>query len=349
MLGKVSVLLVASLYKESNSYRRYQALLQISPSVDAVNTDPFILMKRFAAVQHHFNIGPGIFSLNKVVREYAGKKKYDVVLVDNKPYLTQRTLRFIKKHQPAARIVNLLTDDPFGKFSRSWRLFRNTASLYDLFFVQRKVNIEELQNIGAAQVAICYRSFDTVYNRPIVMNADDLSNYQVPVGFIGNYEEERASFIAHLIENNVPVSVRGNGWPGTKYWDIIQPHYRGPALYGDDYIKAICGMDIALHFLRHANRDEQDSRTFEIPASRVFMLAEYTPLHLQLFSEDKEAVFFTSKADLLEKVRYYLSHKVERDHIAQAGYNRCITSGYDHKSRLEYVLTTSLDDRPVHA
>ena len=99
-------------------------------------------------------------------------------------------------------------------------------------------------------------------------------------------------------------------------------------------------MDIALHFLRHGNRDEQDSRTFEIPACRVFMLAERSDLHSRLFIENEEAVFFSTKEELLKKVKLYQSAKEERKRIAKNGYEKCFSAGYDHESRIKKVLET---------
>lgn len=278
--------------------------------------------------------------LNKKIRNTIDRKKYDIVLVDNKPFLTSKTLRYIKTQQPAIKIANLLTDDPFGKFTKSWRLIKHTASLYDIFFVQRKINIRELENIGAGKVEICYRSFDPAYNRPLLLREQDYLLHHTPVGFIGTYEDVRASYIAFLIENNIAVNVTGNDWPGGAYWDIIQPHYKGPSIYGENYIKAINGMGIALHFLRHGNRDEQDSRTFEIPACKVFMLAERSEAHTGLFIENEEAVFFSSKEELLEKVNYYAREKRERERIALNGYAKCLSGGYDHISRMKKVLET---------
>jgi hypothetical protein len=276
--------------------------------------------------------------LNKKIREAVQKKRYDIVLVDNKPFLSAYTLRYIRKKQPSVRIANVLTDDPFGKFTRSWPLLKRTACLYDLFFVQRQVNVGELKRFGAKKVEICYRSFDPVYNRPMELDGKDKKEYQVQIGFVGTYENTRASYVAYLIQNNIPVWVRGNDWPGGEYRDVIKPFYKGPSVFEEEYIKAINGMEIALHFLRHGNRDEQDSRTFEIPACKIFMIAEKSLLHLQLFKENEEAVFFETKEELLEKVKFYRDNNEERERIAKNGYTRCISSGYDHRTRMEKVV-----------
>ncbi|HET7116173.1 MAG TPA: glycosyltransferase [Hanamia sp.] len=338
-----SVLYIGSLAGWSNSSRRFKALKTICDNTDPIDTDPYLLPKIIVGIQHHLNRGPGIFLLNRKIREHTRRKKYDIVLVDNKPYLSKKTLRFIKSNQSSVKIADLLTDDPFGKFTRSWPLLKRTASLYDIFFVQREVNIMELKNAGANDVALCYRSFDPAYNRPLELNQMDSEKYHSLIGFVGTYETERASYIAYLIQNNIPVSVTGNDWPGGEYWDIIKPYYRGPSVYGEEYIKTINGMDVALHFLRHGNRDEQDSRTFEIPACKIFMLAERSELHLQLFKENEEAVFFTSKEELLEKVKFYLAARAERERIAVNGYRKCFSGGYDHESRMQKVLETIND------
>jgi spore maturation protein CgeB len=341
-LQNIRLLYLGSLNPNSNSYRRYKVFKELS-SVVALDTDPFIIKRFFAGVQHHYNVGPGIYSLNKKIRRLVKDTKFDIILIDNKSYVTATSLKYIKQISPNAKIVNLLTDDPFGKFTRSFGITKKTAPHFDIVFVQREVNINEFKKVGARRVELCYRSFDPNFNRPLSLDSNDEKLYRAEVGFAGTYEKERASFIAYLINHKVPVSVTGDGWPNEAYWDLIKPHYKGPSVYGDNYIKTINGFDIALHFLRHANRDEQDSRTFEIPACKVFMIAERSVAHEKLFLENEEAIFFTTKEELLASVKHYLTDRKERTRIATNGYRRAHNSGYDHKSRIVSVLQTIKD------
>ena len=68
------------------------------------------------------------------------------------------------------------------------------------------------------------------------------------------------------------------------------------------------------------------------------MLAERTDEHLSYFEEGKEAEFFSSINELIDKVKYYLSHEDQRIQIAQSGRNRCIHSGYTYKHRLKEIF-----------
>jgi spore maturation protein CgeB len=68
------------------------------------------------------------------------------------------------------------------------------------------------------------------------------------------------------------------------------------------------------------------------------MLAERTEEHMELFKEGKEAQFFASREELLEKIEYYLEHENERKRIAQAGRKRCVSGGYSNHERLKQML-----------
>lgn len=68
------------------------------------------------------------------------------------------------------------------------------------------------------------------------------------------------------------------------------------------------------------------------------MLGERTPRHLDYFEEGKEAEYFCSNTEMLEKVKYYTENGDRREKIARAGRERCVASGYSMRAQLEQML-----------
>jgi len=339
----VKILYIGSLERQSNSCKRFMTLKKMGYEVEGIDIDPYIFGTIWMRFHFHLYVGPGIIRLNNAVKEKVSSFNPDLIWVDNKPYLKKYTLQYIKKINSQVKIVNVITDDPFGRYHYAWRFIYHTFKWYDVHFVQREINISELKKHGAKRVETCFRSFDPSFHIHMP-NSDELLPYKTEVGFIGSYEVEREDYIAYLVENGISVSITGDGWPNGKHWSMLKKYYKGPSVYGDEYIKTINGMNIALHFLRKANRDQQDSRTFEIPACGTFMLAERSHLHSNFFEEGKEADFFTSKEELLDKVKIYVKDTEKRNSIAAAGFKRSFKSGYDHKSRLKKVISQIYDE-----
>ena len=336
--GKPSIVYVGSMDTQSNSYRRFRTLQEMGYSVVGVDIDQPVFNSIFSSIHYRFNMGPGILQLGATLDKVMKSAMPDILWLDNKIFVPTGVLRKCRKRNPGLRIVNLITDDVTGHAKAGWRLTLRAAPLVDFHFVQRKINVAELKPYGARNVHICYRSFDPAFHRRLKWTDAERQAYHCEVGFIGTYEAPREEFIAYLIDHGIRVQVTGNDWPKGRQWEKIKPFYKGPSVYGEEYIRTINGMDIALHFLRHSNRDEQDSRTFEIPACGTFMLAERSDLHMALFEENKEAVFFSTKEELLSKVTQYLSMPEERLQIADAGMRKCHTAGFTHESRLKEVM-----------
>lgn len=208
---------------------------------------------------------------------------------------------------------------------------------YNLIVTQKSYNIKELKSLGAKRVLFQNKAYSKDIHKPQKCNKD----FKLDVVFIGFPEKDRNEHIKYLIDNKIKVNIFGypHIWKKKKYNMIHKNIYiNNKHLIGIEYAKVLSCSKISLCFLRKANRDLQTSRSIEIPACGGFMIAERTDEHKELFEEDKEAVYFNTKEELLEKVKYYLEHKEERKQIAKAGYERTRNSGYSYDDRVEEIL-----------
>lgn len=95
---------------------------------------------------------------------------------------------------------------------------------------------------------------------------------------------------------------------------------------------------INLGFSSCGNTQETDKRIlqvrlrdFEVPMSGGFYMVEYMEELGEFFDIDKEIVCYTSKEDLANKVKYYLTHDDQRERIRKAGHERCLRDHSWHK------------------
>lgn len=265
----------------------------------------------------------------------------EIVFIEKAPWLSADTInkaRCLTSHR--LKIAHYNPDEFFGENTSYWiGFFEKAIPFYDVHFIPKPLNRIDYIQRGARTVHVFDRSFDPSLHRPVTLKKEEKIRFCTDVGFIGSWAPYREMVIAELIRRGIQVSVWGNGFNTKgKYWQTIRRNWKGHAQYGEDYVKAICGMKIALHFLRRENRDEQDSRTFEIPACGSFMLAERSAAHTRLFREDLEAVFFESIDELEMKIRYYLQNPERRQCIASEGFSRTRQSPYSHDERLKEFI-----------
>ena len=274
--------------------------------------------------------------VNKQIRDAIGKSSFDVVWIEKGNMIWPRTLRHIKRHAPAARLISCSEDDMYATHGHSlW--YRAGLCYYDVVFSTKTYNLAELKLFGAKETKLFLDSYDEKIHKPMNVTEVERERFSCDIGAIGAFEKERAESLLHLAEHGIQVNVWGNGWGG-----MVDLHpnlaVKNEFLFGEDYSKAICATKINLNFLRKINRDEVTSRSVEIPACGGFMLGERTPRHLEFFEEGKEAEYFGSNREMLEKVRYYLENNEDREKIARAGRERCLASGYSMRSQLAQML-----------
>lgn len=260
----------------------------------------------------------------------------DLLWIEKANTISPAIYKKIRIDFPNLKIVYYSEDDIYIRNNRSSYL-KNALRLFDVVFTTKPRNLSELPKWGIKKTCLVYQAYDRDFHRPISVSEKEKECWGFDVSFIGTFEGDRAEKMLFLAQQGIKVRVWGSNWQS---WQNKHPNLlvEATAVYNEDFIKVINSTRINLNFLRKLNRDRHTSRSLEIPACQGFMLAERTDEHLQLFEEGKESEFFESPDELLKKIKYYLTHEDERQHIAKSGRERCLNSGYDHHSRIKFML-----------
>lgn len=295
---------------------------------------------QLARLSGHLKRPLDLHHANRIIQQAAGEAP-DILWIDKGRTIRPATLRRFRQNSPRTAMVAYSPDDMLNPNNQSTYYLR-CIPLFDLHVTTKSYNVEELKGLGARDVLFIDNAYDPETHKPVTLQANELARYGCEVGFIGGYEEDRAEQMLWLADNQLQVSVWGYAWDR-----FHKPHarltVRNEQLDELEYSKCISATKINLGFLRKVNRDLQTTRSIEIPACGAFLLAERTDEHRRLFEEGREAEFFSSREELLQKCRYYLEHEPERNGIAAAGRRRCVEGGYSNSCRLngviDYVLT----------
>jgi spore maturation protein CgeB len=213
--------------------------------------------------------------------------------------------------------------------------YRACIPFYDLHVTTKSFNVRELLDAGARRAVMVDNGYAEGVHRPVQISAKERERFGGPLGCIAFWEADRERSLTFLAKRGLSVRVWGP-WPRRRYHPNLR--VEGVAAWAEDYPRAIAAFDINVAFLRKVNRDQQTTRSVEIPACGAFMLAERSEEHLRLFEEGKEAEFFGSDEELLEKSRFYLERPDARERIAAAGRARCVASGYGNRHRMSEVI-----------
>lgn len=308
------------------------ALLPTTPAVDRFRGR---VRNRLFQLGIHVRPADPAHVNSRVVNE-ARAAQWDILWLDKELNISRETMRTFRRLCPSALIFGFSPDDMFARHNQS-RNFLESLPEYDAFITTKSFNVSELRSLGCGRVVFVGNGFDPDTFRPMALSGSDYVTLGGDVGFIGAYERERAAYMLELAQLGLKVRVWGGGWEKMK---DRHPNLRleFTHIFGDAFARACGAFKINLAFLRKLNRDQQTTRSVEIPACGGFMLAERTEEHLDMFIEGREAEFFETAAELHEKCRYYLERPEERLKVAEAGRQRCLSSGYDNVSRLGEVL-----------
>ncbi len=338
---RIKILFVADLNTYGRSSQRYQVLKNLGHEVVGLSHVPVPWNPRkdfslIEAISWRLKIPVDLTAVNKKIKNEILKNRFDILWIEKGNTILPLTLKFVKKHSIGTKIVSASEDDMYAKHNHSL-YYKLGLKYYDVVFTTKTFNLEELKLLGAKRTELYLDAYNEELHKPCVLSEEEENKYSCNVGFIGAFEEDRAQRMLYLAKNGIKVIVWGLDW-GPWVGKHKNLDVKNKPVFGDDYSKVICATKINLCFLRKINRDEATCRTMEIPACGAFMLGERTKRHLDFFEEGKEAEFFGSNEEMLQKVRFYLENDEKRKEIARAGRERCLKSGYSQREQLSQML-----------
>lgn len=335
MKDKLNILFLGA--DGGNALKRGNALRRLGHDVTLLDPSSLFPFRNFVGRLIYYT-GAALIEgyLKKKITPLINKRGFDVVFVDNGEFIGSNVLSVLKKKSNI--VINYNNDDPFStRDKKKWRLYRAAVPHYDLLAVVRAINVAEAYALGARKVLQVFMAVDEL-DGPRAITPQDRLRFPHEVLFIGTWMPERGPFLLRLMQAGVPVAIYGNSWQKAPEWPALQPAWQGPAIYGDDYLKAIQLAKISLGLLSKGNRDLHTTRTFEIPYCGGLLCAERTSEHLQLYREDVEAVFWSDVNECIEKCQKLLSDEKMRADIAEKGRIRCLRNDIFNESNLTKML-----------
>ena len=296
-----------------------KSVLALYPAEDSGFPVRFDPLKRYFKSLHLLNYAQschteGIKRTEQLIQSIMAAEKIDLVICCPFASDYQLSVDFYASLRKKAGVVFWFADDAayFESYDRYYAQAADAVITSDYFssFAYNRLEIP----------ALVYQEL-TPSNRcsPVKTEKD------IDVCFIGDMRKRgRREYITFLEEAGIAVTVYGQG-AANGYL---------PAGKISEYI---CRSRINLNFSQISELDWKNSdepllnrvrqntgRPREIAVTGAFCLSEYSPSLETTFKPGKEIDFFRNKEELLDKVKFYLSHPEEREALALAAHKYAV-------------------------
>ena len=352
------ILFLGEISPGQTSRMRMRALGRLGHEVEGVDTVAPLWranwLQRF--LRRRLQIDSVVDDINRSVLEAARAFRPEIVWGEKQEFLRVETIEELRRL--GARTVHF-TPDPY--FSLDWkrtRLMDAAMGTFDVLVFCKSYERKNYEGLGKPLVYMPLGYCDEVH-RPL---SSGEPRWSCAVGFLGGWEPRRERLLHLVSAAGLDLKIWGGYWQflGDGRWtlrryvilkqlaggdrfhihrdEVLFRAWQGGEVYDDDYARALTGSRIGLGFLRKVCPDQHTTRTFEIPACGSMLLADRTDEHREFFEEGREAEFFSSGEEMLEKVKFYGANEEARARLAQAGQARCVTGRYAYIHRLRAAL-----------
>jgi len=185
--------------------------------------------------------------------------------------------------------------------------------------------------------------FDPEVHREVTISTKLANSYGCDVSFVGAWSPKKDACLAGLIEACPGLNLRIWGPAWNRASSRVRPAWQGRGAYGDELAAIYGSSKVNLGLLSEAgggvaSGDATTARTWQIPASRGFLLHEDTGEVRRYFEEGKEIALFQNVPELVARVNHYLRSATEREAVRDAGWRRAHTGPYSYAPAVDRIL-----------
>ena len=333
----MKILIIGSdkLYAIENAYLKYFREYGFEVKLYPAQTYFFDYLHKSIVNKIAFRIGiKGIYkTINDELRKQILEIRPDVLFIFKGMEIFPESL--IWARSKGVKIYNYNPDNPFLFSGRGSGNSNITASigLYDAHFTYNlkvKSEMESSFNIPTYWIPFGFDLSEIVYDS--LMLEAEINK----ICFVGNPDRYRIRFLYELAENGFIIDLYGVNWQRFIQHKNIIVH---PPVFADKMWSILRKYRVQLNPLRIHNLDSHGMRSFEIPAVGGIMLAPRTSEHQMLFTEGKEAFYYSSTEEAMTQIGKLLSLNLEdAEKIRTNARLRSVSSGYSYKYRAHEIL-----------
>ena len=255
--------------------------------------------------------------------------KADLVVVIKCPNLPARVLKELHRTGPA--IIQMNTDHPQMDPGLKKEMYLSALKEYDLTVTFARFLIPVFYQLGAKRVYRLPFAYDPEIHKVINIGEAEKKVFESPVVYLGAWGFFQQQWLEPLIPYGLKIF--GGLWHNLPFKHPLGPCVNLHRGWGDEMAKACAGSQLVVNLMRAEHGCAHTMKTFEIPACGGFMLTNRTEEQKEFFREDKEAVYFDTQDELIEKLKYYLNHPQEREKIKRAAIDAVFPHTYQERAR----------------
>lgn len=211
------------------------------------------------------------------------------------------------------------------------------ASDYDTWFSKDPYIVSFMKKNMNLNVKYYNEAFNIrIHCKPDIIKEQCETEVGIDVMTYGTLYPYRTRMLSYLLKDGLDLKLYGTK-PNRFYDHSLDKAYENKFITGTEKARLLYGSKIVFNNMHFAEIESVNNRFFEVNGSGAFQLSDYRPILNDLLPVDPELVSFSSIAEGIDKVRYYLTHPTERYSIADIIY-RHFTENYTYDHLIKYIL-----------